>query len=80
MHSSWSSIILLLLFYIIVSKGIVHRDLKPSNIFFGDDGIAKIGDFGLGYVLKKEHRNTSTAVAFNKDMSEESGAHTSGIR
>ena len=29
------------------SQGLVHRDLKPSNIFFSQDGVVKIGDFGL---------------------------------
>ncbi|KAM7453439.1 hypothetical protein BLSTO_05813 [Blastocystis sp. subtype 1] len=33
---------------------IVHRDLKPSNIFFDDDGVARIGDFGLGYFAMKD--------------------------
>lgn len=41
------------------SKQIVHRDLKPSNIFFGDDGIAKIGDFGLGYMLDQNSHTSS---------------------
>ncbi|MCX6149762.1 MAG: YCF48-related protein [Ignavibacteriales bacterium] len=29
------------------SKGFVHRDIKPSNIIIGNDGIAKIMDFGI---------------------------------
>ncbi len=29
------------------SRGIVHRDLKPANVWLGDDGSARLGDFGL---------------------------------
>ncbi len=29
------------------ARGIVHRDLKPANVWLGEDGRARLGDFGL---------------------------------
>lgn len=39
--------------------GIVHRDLKPANIFI-EQGILKIGDYGLSKSISSSHRHAQT--------------------
>src|SRR5205823_3428576 len=39
--------------------GIVHRDLKPGNIFI-DEGIVKIGDYGLSKFISCSRRSGQT--------------------
>ena len=39
--------------------GIVHRDLKPGNIF-SDDGMVKIGDYGLSKFISCSRRSGQT--------------------
>jgi serine/threonine protein kinase len=36
------------------SRGAIHRDLKPANIFRGNDGVYKLGDFGLSRIQKTQ--------------------------
>lgn len=40
-------------------QGIVHRDLKPGNVF-NDDGIIKIGDYGLSKFISSSRRSGQT--------------------
>ena len=40
-------------------RGIVHRDLKPGNIF-NDEGMVKIGDYGLSKFISASRRSGQT--------------------
>jgi phage shock protein PspC (stress-responsive transcriptional regulator) len=40
-------------------RGIVHRDLKPGNIFL-DEGLIKIGDYGLSKFISASRRSGQT--------------------
>ena len=40
------------------SRGILHRDLKPGNVWLTEDGIAKIGGFGLAVALDRSRLTT----------------------
>lgn len=43
------------------SLGIMHRDIKASNILLNNEGILKIGDFGLANVLNSRNQNQLTS-------------------
>jgi tetratricopeptide (TPR) repeat protein/predicted Ser/Thr protein kinase len=40
-------------------QDVVHRDIKPHNVLIGDDGRARIVDFGLAKLLDRESLSTT---------------------
>lgn len=44
------------------SKGIIHRDVKPGNVLVGDDGLLKVGDFGIAKAVTEGSDITTTGT------------------
>ena len=50
-------------------KSIVHRDIKPQNIFLSNEGVFKLGDFGIARTL--EHTSGATKIGTYNYMAPE---------
>ncbi|WVZ13382.1 hypothetical protein V8G54_010948 [Vigna mungo] len=42
-------------------RGIMHRDIKVSNILLNNEGVLKIGDFGLANTISTSNKNPLTS-------------------
>lgn len=42
-------------------RGVMHRDIKASNILVNNQGILKLGDFGLANILTSKNKNQLTS-------------------
>ena len=43
-------------------RGVLHRDLKPENLLIDNDGVVKLGDFGIARAIDAATKLTATGM------------------
>lgn len=53
------------------AKRIIHRDIKPDNLFLSEQGVIKVGDFGLAAQLNSSASRRSVVCGTSLYMAPE---------
>ena len=62
------------------SKDVIHRDLKPGNVWLTEDGVARIGDFGLAVALDRSRLTTEGMMVGTPTLTLHVGCERGGRR
>ncbi|MFA5082974.1 MAG: protein kinase, partial [Hydrogenophilaceae bacterium] len=52
-------------------RGVIHRDIKPANLFITDNGMVKLGDFGIARIDSTHKTHAGTVLGTPSYMSPE---------